>query len=142
MKTNKNQSLPLLCALIAVLLPACASFSFKPPEAALRDRVNAYMTAKVNNDWRAVYRYLSPAYRETVSENDFAAKVRKIRFLSYSIESIQMLPSGAEATVELKYNINMQDFVFENNKTKETWIKKGGKWYLEMKESPDKGLFR
>ena len=120
------------------LLSACQSLplmSSQPPEAVLEKRVAGLMNAKVNQDWGSFYTYLDPAYQEKVSKKNFINRSRDVRFTDYSIKSIKIGPSGEEGKVTVLYDMMARAFHFTDQRDTQKWVKKGGKWYLEMKSA-------
>lgn len=113
-------------------LHACSTFTLKPAQDVIRDRVQGLMNAKINNDWAKVYDFLSPSYKKTISKDNFARINRGVYFTKYAIDSIEVQPSGTEAKVVLTYDANMKGFDFNNNKETQTWIKSGWNWYVEI----------
>jgi len=121
---------------VVFLLSACQGLpmmSSQPPEAVLEKRVAGLMNAKVNQDWGSFYTYLDPAFQEKVSKKNFMNRSRDVRFTDYSIQSIQIAPSGEEATVAVLYDMMAKAFHFTDQRDTQKWVKKGRKWYLEMK---------
>jgi hypothetical protein len=51
---------------------------------------------------------------------------------AYKIESIEILPSGNEATVQVKQNISIKVFDFKDQAEKQQWVKEGFSWYLKV----------
>jgi hypothetical protein len=56
------------------------------------------------------------------------------RLKNYS-EDVQ--PSGNEALVKMKCDLNMKGFDLKDNSETQNWINEDGQWYLKMKT--DKG---
>lgn len=134
-KNFKNLILLIFSIFFIVgFLNACSTFPTKSPSEALRGEVKGLMDAKITDDWGEYYSYLDPIYRERVSEKDFLNMNRAMRFTKYTIESIDILESGTDAHVKIKYNFNMQAFSFKDQVEIQKWIKKRFGWYLIVKE--------
>ncbi len=121
---------------LAWLLSACQGLPMmpsQPPEEVLEKRVAGLMDAKVNQNWGSFYTYLDPSFKEKVSRQNFINRSRDVRFTDYSIQSIEIGPSGEEATVSVLYDMMARAFHFTDQRDTQKWLKKGGKWYLEMK---------
>ena len=129
----------ILLILVLFATAGCQILAFAPPEQALQDRVSAMMTARVNEDWRTVYQYLEPDYREQVSEDKFAGMARNIFFSNFSIDSLDIAPSGKEADVVVKYDMSVMQFDVPGHSEKQKWIRHG-RWYFQIKTDMPMGL--
>jgi hypothetical protein len=118
--------------LASVWLCSCSTLPFRSPEENLRIRVEDMMNARVNDDWGKVYGYLDSGYRNRVSKTNFLNIRREMDITSYKIESIEILPSGKEATVQVKQNISIKVFDFKDQAEKQQWVKEGFSWNLKV----------
>jgi hypothetical protein len=125
-----------LCAVIAGLffIQACASMSFKPPEEALRERVDLMMNAKVADDWDVVYDLMDASYRKRVTKQNFLKMNREMVFSNYRFESLDIDSSGEKAAVKVKYDINVKVFDFKDQEEIQQWVREKGKWYLKVEK--------
>ena len=57
---------------------------------------------------------------------------KTVYFTAYTIDAIDIQPSGKDALVKLKYDINMKGFDFKNNPETQKWIQENGNWYLQV----------
>lgn len=121
-------------------MAACSMMQQNGPsgEKALQKRVEAMMEAKVKDDWGRVYEYLEPDYKKKVSKEEFLGIRRKMTVLRYNIKSIEMEPSGRKATVTVKFAAEARGFEFDNLRDIQTWLKKGGVWYEQVKAKKQK----
>jgi hypothetical protein len=135
MRKNSFRVLSILVVFIIAMsmLNACSMMHRKPPEEVLRERVNEMMSARINNDWGKVYTYLDSSYRKNESKDSFLNKKRGANTTAFTIDQIDIKPSGADATVKLKNDLNMKGFDLKNNLETQNWIKEGGEWYLQIK---------
>jgi hypothetical protein len=122
----------LMMMLSAVWLCSCSTLPFRSPEENLRIRVDEMMNARVNDDWGKVYDYLDSGYRNRISKTNFLNIRREMDITSYKIESIEVLPSGKEATVQVKQNISIKVFDFKDQVEKQQWVKDGFSWHLKV----------
>lgn len=127
-----------IAIMIAMVTNACSTMSQRlskqTPEEALRSRVEKLMNAKVNNDWAEVYDCLASSYRKEMAQKDFVQMKRDMRFIKYTIDSIEIQPSGDEAIVKLKYDVKMQSFDFNDRPETQHWIKEDGNWFEVIKK--------
>ena len=135
MQKSSYRTVKVLLVLImaAAIMNACSLMHREPPEEALRERVDAMMNARINNDWEKVYTYLDSSYRKNESKDSFLNKKRDANTTTFTIDQIDIQPSGAEATVKLKNDLNMKGFDLKNNLETQNWIKEDGQWYLQVK---------
>jgi hypothetical protein len=111
-------------------LCSCSTLPFRSPEENLRIKVEDMMNARVNDDWGKVYEYLDSGYRNRISKTNFLNIRREMDITKYKIESIEILPSGKEATVLVKQDITIKVFDFKDQPEKQQWVKDGFSWYL------------
>ena len=132
-----------ILVLLACSLGACNIKNItKSNEEVLRQRVNAMMQAKMDDDWGTVYEFQSPEYKKEVSKKDFLGFSRKMSITSYSIASLEMAPSGKEATVEVKFAANVKGFDFDGMVNTQQWTKIKGTWYEKAEpKGKSKGPF-
>jgi len=115
----------------------CASLQKNSPEDALKTRVEAFMNAKIAGDWEKAYSYFESSYRERVSKENYVRRAAAVVIKKFSIESIEIDPTGKKATVMIKSDITMQGLEFKDNVSTKKWVKEGSTWYLQMTH-PDK----
>jgi hypothetical protein len=134
-QTSSYRSVAILLVLIvaATTMNACSLMHHKPPEEALRKRVNEMMNARIGLDWDKVYSYFDSSYRKNESKESFLNKQRGAYTTAFTIEAIEIQPSGNDALVKMKYDLNMKGFDFKNNSETQNWIKEDGQWYLKIK---------
>ena len=121
----------LLLVMSIAVLTACQTLPSRPPEAALEQRVKGLMKAKINQNWARLYTYLDPSYQETVSRKNFVNRQREAMYSDFSIESIQIKPSGREAVAEVLFDMTVKSFEFKDQRDVQNWVKKDEKWYLK-----------
>lgn len=132
MKTGQLRKFFSIGILILLVgsLGACSLKHASPSgEEALRQRVSRMMQAKIDDDWGKVYEFQAPEYKKAVSKDKFLGINRKMSVLRYSIESLEMAPSGKEATVEVKFAASVRGFEFEGMVNTQQWVKIKGTWY-------------
>jgi len=134
MKTNSSRKIffVLFIAIISLASTACASLKNKAPEEALKERVQGMMQAKINKDWATVYTYFDESFQKRESKEVFSKKIESILFKTYTIEKIEISPSGKEATVKIKNDIQTKGFDFKGTPETQHWIMEGGEWRLQV----------
>jgi len=134
MKRNSNRKIlfVLFIVIISLASTACAALKSKPPEEALRERVQGMMQAKNNKDWGTVYTYLDESFQKRESKEVFSKKIESMIFKAYTIEKIEILPSGKEATVKIKSDIQTKGFDFKGTPSTQHWIMEGREWRLQV----------
>ncbi|MDA8405180.1 MAG: hypothetical protein M0Z56_13440 [Desulfobacteraceae bacterium] len=134
MKINSSRKILffLFIVIISVASAACAVLQSKAPEEALRERVQGMMQAKINKDWGAVYTYFDESFQKRESKEVFSKKIGEIIFKTYTIESIEILPTGKDATVKIKSDIQAKGFDFKGTPETQHWIMEGGEWRLQV----------
>jgi len=130
-KNTKIKSLILLIMAL-FLISACQSLPFQPPEQVLQKLAAGMMAARVAQDWGQVYQYLAPDYKNRVSKENFLGKKRDIQFGDFTVESVEIGPSGKEAVITVKYDMTVMSFNVANKRITQNWVKTGGKWYYQM----------
>ena len=65
---------------------------------------------------------------------------RKSDLLKYEIESIEISPSGDEATVKIKTDMAAMSFEFPGVVLTQKWVKVGWTWYLQVNKESKEGL--
>jgi hypothetical protein len=123
----------LILILAATIMNACSLMHRKPPEELLRERVNEMMNARVDLDWGKVYTYFDASYRKSESKESFLNLQRGAYTTAFTIEAIDVQPSGNEALVKMKCDLNMKGFDLKDNSETQNWINEDGQWYLKMK---------
>ena len=144
MKTNANKTLTALFVsiLTAFAVTACATFPHRPPDQAVRLRVEAFMTAKVNKDSAKAYSFFDSAYKEKISESQFIRKIEKMEFKAFTIESVTVDPDGDKATVKVKSDVSTGGFDFKGNIETQNWVKQGREWFLHVPSKDTKEIFK
>jgi len=130
----------ILSSLVVILAIGCASFPQQiSKEESLRKRIDTLMQAKINGKWDIVYDHYDSSYRKTLPREQFANRSRSMQFKNFSIETIEILPSGKEAKVKVKSDISLQGFDFKGAPENQQWIEENGQWFLKVK--PQKNPF-
>ena len=134
MKKNSNRKIlfVLFIVIISLASTACAALKSKPPEEALKERVQGMMQAKINKDWGSVYTYFDESFQKRESKEVFSNKIGGIIFKAYTIESIEILPTGKDATVKIKSDIQTNGFDFKGTPETQHWIMEEGEWHLQV----------
>lgn len=120
-----------MCCLMAILLAGCAGLTPEPKQESLDERVKNYMQAQIDKDWAKVYSFFHSSYREKMSKEQFTGMVRKLSYKSFTIEGIDMLPSGQEAQVKVRIDLSFMGYVFPRAPQKQNWAKENGGWFVK-----------
>lgn len=143
MKTNSHRLITLLCAtLLMAASSSCASFHHRPADQAVKLRVEAFMTAKVNKDWTKAYSFFDSSYQKTVSEDQFIRKIKKMEFKAFTIESITVQPDGDSVKVRVKSDVTIGGFNFKGNFETQRWIEQDSEWFLHVPPKDSKKIFK
>jgi hypothetical protein len=128
--------------MMAICLGACSTFPFKPAEEVLHSRVDGLMKAKVSNEWGEIYEYYCSSYKDVMSRDKFLIRngSRMSSAIRYEIESIEINPSGDEATVKVKSDVDIIGIEFKGIIMTQTWLKEGWDWYLYVDNKPTRSL--
>ena len=144
MRRARRQNIGLIGMLVLLLICSLGACSLKnmrqSDEEDLRQRVKGMMEAKVADDWGKVYDFQIPEYKQRVSKEKFLGISRKMSVLSYSIESVEMAPSGKKAAVKVKFSASVRGFEFSGVINTQQWIKTNGAWY-EKADTEKSGPF-
>lgn len=125
--------LALICAGCLLLLSGgCQTMRVPPPspEAQLMERVTDYWAAKADGDAIATYPFYSSAYRGEVPLKSHARR-GNIAFSSWSLQSLEVLPSVEEARVTVQADMQVMGLTFANATMTENWVLEDGVWYLD-----------
>ncbi|RJP84124.1 MAG: hypothetical protein C4518_19660 [Desulfobacteraceae bacterium] len=143
MKTHSHRLLTLLCAtLLMAGGSSCASFHHRPADQAVKLRVESFMTAKINKDWKTAYAFFDSSYQESISEKQFIRKMEKMEVKAFSIESISVEPDGDRVKVKVKCDVTVGGFDFKGNFETQNWIEQDGEWFLNVPPKDTKEFFK
>ena len=83
-------------------------------------------------------------YRKTITREDFIRRPRNMQYVAFTIESVEVLPSGKEAVVKAKEDVTFQAYPFSSPVKAQRWIKADdGKWYQKVEDTnPFKQMFQ
>ena len=122
----------LFALLLATALMHLGCATSTTPEQDLEKRVHAYMTAKVEGDWQLVYTFYDENFKSQVPKSYFST-TRDAQFPDYSIESIQMDPSGKKAVVQVKHSMTVGGLALEDITDTQNWVLENKDWFLAAK---------
>ena len=126
-------------SIVVIVCTACAGATgintIEEKRAALKSRVERLCDAKVKGDWATVYDLFDPSFQKSTPKEKFInSDERKIKFLAYKIENIEILPSNDKAKVKIKWDIEMMGYKFSNAPRIQIWKLVDGNWYLQVKK--------
>jgi hypothetical protein len=103
-------------------------------EANLKARVSGLWQAKVEQDWKSVYTYMPPWFREQTPLDKYLKSKARFLYVAPEVQWVEAKDDKARAAIMVgtKYNdpaaTKMQPIV---DKVIEPWIKADGIWYLD-----------
>lgn len=103
-------------------------------EAVLKDRVKGLWRAKAEQDWKSVYSYLPPSFRERTPLDKFLQSKARFLYVSPEVQWVEAEGDHARAKIAVATKFNdpaatkMQP---TQEKVIEPWIKADGTWYLD-----------
>ena len=103
-------------------------------EAVLKERVAAMWKARIDQDWKAIYQYMSPAFRAAVPLDAFMKGKAKLLYVSAKVDWVEAKDSEAKARASFKYKENepaMSKMKPIDDVIVEPWIKAEGNWYID-----------
>ena len=112
------------------------------PGSSLKGRVSKYWQLKQSKGWPEVYdQYLEPNVKSQLTKEAFL----KRRFLAFDILSFEIADvkeDGDTATVAVTNEVNFplkapsgeMQFIKKQVTTNDTWVRRDGVWYVELKE--------
>ena len=103
-------------------------------EAVLKARVAAMWKAKVDQDWKTIYGFMSPAFRAVVPLDAFMHGKAKLLYVSAKVDWVEAKDSEAKARVSFSYKQNepaMSKMKPTDDTIVEPWIKADGNWYMD-----------
>jgi hypothetical protein len=104
-------------------------------EAVLKERVIGLWQAKTSEDWKSVYVYMPPWFRDRVSLEKFLGNKALYVYLSPEVEWVEAKgdQGRAKVTVATRHNdpaaTKMKP---QTDRFVESWIKVNGTWYLKV----------
>lgn len=126
-----------------VLLSGCAMFgagadSSDPAvrEKALRERVTERADAIIAMDFKRVYEFATPAYRQTYDfahfSNQYAAQIQRTGYEIYQVKFDESLPDTATVVTLLKFKAEggAPGSTFDGvSRVVDTWVRQDGRWW-------------
>lgn len=102
-----------------------------PPTDRLHMRVTAVWNAKTVHDWGAVYDAATEESRSKMKKDRFINHAN-VKVLDYSIESIEISPSGDKALVSVQYSVMQNGYTFNHIQSKDEWIWEKNEWRINL----------
>ena len=107
-------------------------------ESAVTARANEFWQAREKEDYKSVYQYCPPAFREKVTAEEFLSKKALNVYLGHSILWAEVTGDHAKLRVAVDYRPNDPNLT-KMEPTRETilqeWIKVNNQWYLDIRDS-------
>ena len=126
-----------------VCLGACQSEPPAPQTAPLAERVTAFWEARLQGDEVSAYQYLSYARTGEMTVTQYVqARSPTLKYMAYSIDTIQEQENEAQVTVNLQYQLSVPGMVDLPlaMAIKEQWVRlDDSQWYRDIQpEKPGK----
>ncbi|MCP4110135.1 MAG: hypothetical protein GY749_32205 [Desulfobacteraceae bacterium] len=135
-----NRITSLIIIFFLMMFSACAHVATSPDNTeALRQKVEAEWTAKVEKDWGTVYDMLVEEYKNLIDRNTFIQRAN-IHIQEFSVEEVKIVEPGKEASAVVKNTIFQMGFEFKKT-SKEKWIWENGDWHLYLPPATALGPF-
>lgn len=96
----------------------------------LSREVATFMQAMVDKNWNAAYPFFDNSFKKSVSKETFASFPRQIEIKAFTVESVEILPSGKEADVTITQDLSSRGFTFKGIKKTQHWLVQKGKWVV------------
>jgi hypothetical protein len=109
-----------------------------PPEvkqATVKERAGARWAAMIKGDIDGAYAFLSPASRQTVSPEAFAARRGATKYTAATVESVSCEAESCKVQIKLTYDYPVQGKIMRGIQTPltETWVfDKGNAWLVYL----------
>ena len=108
-------------------------------ETTLSGRAKAAWAAKSAQDWKTFYSFLSPAYREKVSLDNYLKKKAQYLYPTSEVKWVQVANNNLNVgTVRIDFSIKPNDSAVSKLEAQqrnviEDWVKVGSEWYYNIK---------
>ena len=108
-------------------LAGCSVLDLRDDDVVVKERAQARWDALVSGDYATAYRYLSPSSRAVLTQEAYAASLRKGFWKSAKVNSVTC---GGKDNCETHATI---EYEIQGRRTKtplnETWIREGSEWW-------------
>jgi len=149
-----NASIAIVSALGASLLSGCGgsgpSATVRPDVAPAQTtaQAEAIVTERAGERWQHLvartpgeaYAYLSPGYRELVSQEEYERTilVRPVKWTNARVSGVTCVDIVCDVHLEIDYTLRMPvqgvGAVSSRSVQQEKWVSSGGQWYLVPSE--------
>jgi len=147
MKTRCIPVVPLLIVAAVLAMAGCRTAPVPPPktaslepppaapvspEVALRDRVTRFWEARLKDDPATQYQLLEPEVTERVTLTAYVRSQGSFHFLSYKVQSINIVAEKAWVKVSYTFKMRIAQLVGFGPWTQESfefWVLRDGVWY-------------
>ena len=122
----------LLLISTILLLTACTD----KEKGKLDNRVKDYWTAKINQDFKTAYQFLSPGWKQNESQESFTMRMKasRVKWLTVKLEKkecvqIDLCKVYVNIGYEYKFGGAISNTISIESIVKENWILKENVWY-------------
>jgi len=109
-------------------------------ESAVIARANEFWQAREKEDYKTVYQYCPPAFREKVPAEEFLSKKALNTYVKHSVHWAEVSGDQAKVRITVDYRPNDPNLT-KMEPSRETimqqWIKVNNQWYLDIRESQE-----
>ena len=129
----------ILLVLIGILVIACGSS--EPTESGLRERAEAFATARSNEKWIETHRFYSPEFQESCSAGEFAINlgigmamlkgmmgIDEDGKLEFRVTAVTVEDLNGSVTEEMLYKGEPLDFGDSDGVEPDQWVFIDGQW--------------
>jgi hypothetical protein len=146
-----------LLLLLGFSLAACAGAPGRMIEdqgsaakvALLRERVEAYWTASVKEDYERTFYLFDPFFQAVANKHAFLANRGAVKYHSFEIKDVKVAGNVGHVTVKIVYSVPKMKYKkqeFSQPETpaefEESWLFVGDNWYKEYKTDEESGVVR
>ena len=140
MKRNGRMLLVAACCLMLISSAGCAGFSsITAKQEPLEERVRNYLQAQIDRKWDRAYEFFDSSSRKAIVRESYVHRTRTLSYTGFTIEEMNILPSGDQATVKVRIDVMAMAFNFKGVSQTQNWVKEGGEWFV--KSEPPKNPF-
>lgn len=117
------------------LVSGCATTAVNTPEAAVRERAQAWLDALMAFDIDGIYSFTSPAYQSAHSAGYYSRNYAgRNMWKTAELGDIRCDGAAEFALCKVKVIVTYRGFLMEEDMTSElteTWVNMGGIWYTQ-----------
>lgn len=122
---------------LCLVLAGCTLLVRSPDDTQrLSKRVEAFMTARIQERWENAYRFLDSEFRKRTPLHEYLQIPGNNRTTAFRIETITMESGGIEASVTVRCDVLVAGLTFSGVPEHHLWKKENGDWFLTVQPRP------